>query len=287
MKILASENGEGKTHHGENMYESRDTHNTWIDIFTGEKKLDQKLAYQLLGEDDSIYALTDTPFAAYWKELHEAYPNAKVVLLKHPGGCTAQIQSSKVFISSFRALIQQLNIAFCRPLSMLVYFTATWHAVNAEKGGWEMYLTFMNMFSEDELLISLTYTHYNIRKKNYALKKEDIQSVYEDVRRTIPKDQLLEFSVKDGWDPLCKFLGVSVPDISFPKMDNHSTIEVKFFHAMLRVAMFVSIIIVLADIYVVVTVLLGYTACKWPVLILSIAILFVLQLKEAVTLDNV
>ena len=33
----------------------------------------------------------------------------------------------------------------------------------------------------------------------------------EHVRKVVPKDQLLEFNPKDGWEPLCEFLGVPVP----------------------------------------------------------------------------
>jgi len=31
-----------------------------------------------------------------------------------------------------------------------------------------------------------------------------------------PKDKLLILEISDGWDPLCKFLGVPVPDQPFP-----------------------------------------------------------------------
>ena len=31
-----------------------------------------------------------------------------------------------------------------------------------------------------------------------------------------PKDKLLVFNVKDGWEPLCQFLGVDVPNKPFP-----------------------------------------------------------------------
>ena len=32
-----------------------------------------------------------------------------------------------------------------------------------------------------------------------------------------PKDKLLIFNVKDGWEPLCKFLGVDIPDVPYPR----------------------------------------------------------------------
>lgn len=38
----------------------------------------------------------------------------------------------------------------------------------------------------------------------------------EEVRRLVPAERLLEYDVKDGWGPLCEFLGEQVPDEPFP-----------------------------------------------------------------------
>lgn len=38
----------------------------------------------------------------------------------------------------------------------------------------------------------------------------------EEVKNTIPQNQLLVFNVQDGWEPLCKFLDVDIPDVDFP-----------------------------------------------------------------------
>lgn len=35
----------------------------------------------------------------------------------------------------------------------------------------------------------------------------------------VPSEKLLVFNVKEGWEPLCKFLGVEVPDHPFPRMN--------------------------------------------------------------------
>ena len=40
------------------------------------------------------------------------------------------------------------------------------------------------------------------------------------VKALIPAAQLLEFQVKQGWAPLCKFLGQPVPDEPFPRTNN-------------------------------------------------------------------
>jgi len=42
------------------------------------------------------------------------------------------------------------------------------------------------------------------------------------VRATIPPDRLLVFQVKDGWAPLCEFLGKPVPDEPFPRTNDRA-----------------------------------------------------------------
>ena len=44
-----------------------------------------------------------------------------------------------------------------------------------------------------------------------------------EVRAAIPADRLLEFEAKDGWEPLCAFLGVPVPDTAFPHVNDRET----------------------------------------------------------------
>ncbi|KAK3063022.1 hypothetical protein LTS18_002895 [Coniosporium uncinatum] len=36
------------------------------------------------------------------------------------------------------------------------------------------------------------------------------------IRRVVPEEKLLRFDVREGWAPLCEFLGVEVPDVPFP-----------------------------------------------------------------------
>ena len=41
----------------------------------------------------------------------------------------------------------------------------------------------------------------------------------EAVKRDVPADRLLVFSVTEGWEPLCEFLGVDIPDTPFPHLN--------------------------------------------------------------------
>jgi Sulfotransferase domain len=42
----------------------------------------------------------------------------------------------------------------------------------------------------------------------------------EEVRRTIEPSRLLVYDMKDGWEPLCRFLGVPIPEEPFPRLND-------------------------------------------------------------------
>ena len=41
---------------------------------------------------------------------------------------------------------------------------------------------------------------------------------YAHVRAITPKERLLNFQLKEGWGPLCEFLGKDVPGVPFPRL---------------------------------------------------------------------
>jgi hypothetical protein len=47
----------------------------------------------------------------------------------------------------------------------------------------------------------------------------------EEVKAIVPKDKLLIFSVDQEWVPLCKFLGVDVPNSEFPNVNDRAQIK--------------------------------------------------------------
>lgn len=42
----------------------------------------------------------------------------------------------------------------------------------------------------------------------------------EEVKERVPPEKLLVYDVKEGWGPLCRFLGVPVPDEPFPRLND-------------------------------------------------------------------
>lgn len=48
---------------------------------------------------------------------------------------------------------------------------------------------------------------------------------YDNVRKWTPKERLLDFQLEDGWEPLCEFLGVDVPDDPFPRINDADELQ--------------------------------------------------------------
>ncbi len=44
-----------------------------------------------------------------------------------------------------------------------------------------------------------------------------------EVKRRVPPERLLVYDVKEGWEPLCAFLGIEVPDGPFPRLNDKET----------------------------------------------------------------
>lgn len=78
---------------------------------------------------------------------------------------------------------------------------------------------------------SLTHIFY----QRYGVKLVDAESantVWDRhlawLEEIVPKDKLVYFNVKDGWEPLCKALEVPVPDMPFPRLNDAKDLEDHF-----------------------------------------------------------
>ena len=47
----------------------------------------------------------------------------------------------------------------------------------------------------------------------------------EEVKRNVKEENLLVFNVKEGWDPLCKFLGVTQPKQPLPNVNSSEVFQ--------------------------------------------------------------
>lgn len=126
-------------------------------------------------------ATVDFPACVLWRRLHEHYPTAKVLLTVRPAEAWWKSFSNTIGPTSRDFVPEDESQQGIRRL-----FDAIGLAVFGDPG------------LDRERCIEV-YERHN-----------------EAVQSGIPTDQLLVYEVGSGWDPLCEFLGLPVPDEPYP-----------------------------------------------------------------------
>jgi Sulfotransferase domain len=132
----------------------------------------------------------DFPACIYYRELMQAFPVAKVVhTVRDP---QRWYQSAYETIYRFTNITPPWARRLIRPIGRQIDMVnlVIWGAV------------FKGEFENRERAIDIFRQHT------------------EEVLRTVPPERLLVFDVKDGWEPLCKFLQVPIPDTPFPHLND-------------------------------------------------------------------
>ncbi len=141
---------------------------------------------------ENYSATIDFPSSCVWREQMVAYPDAKVLLTLHPRGAAAWYKSATETIYSFQLLWEFKVLKALLPRQPAI----------------------MKMM---EKLIGQRTLNGTMTDKEAAIAR--YEQHIEDVKAAVPASQLLVFSADQGWEPLCDFLGVAVPDIDFPRVN--------------------------------------------------------------------
>ncbi|XP_020904004.1 uncharacterized protein LOC110242367 [Exaiptasia diaphana] len=138
-----------------------------------------------------VDAVTDTPACLLWKELSQTFPDAKVVLMER--------DSAEIWVQS---LLSSFAV-YRREMCSLKNILGSALTPTGRKRITLMGLVYKKMHGDqDKEGFVEFYIEHNAR-----------------VNSTIPRDKLLVYNVKQGWEPLCEFLGVPVPDVPFPRLN--------------------------------------------------------------------
>jgi hypothetical protein len=142
-------------------------------------------------------ATVDNPGCCVWRELVEAYPDAKIILTLHPKGPET-------------------------------WYESTYQTIYLSQYMWEFKLLKIipRVRQMDNMTSKLIWERSH---KNTMANKEAAIAYYneyiEEVKRAIPKEKLMVFTVDQGWEPLCNFLGVAVPQKPFPNKNDREQIK--------------------------------------------------------------
>jgi len=182
IKMALEQLGFGPCHHMHELLEAPAQLPHWQALAEG-KSVDWNAVFE--GYRSSI----DWPSAHYWRELAAFYPQAKVILSVRP---------PEKWLASFSATIKP--VLEMRSEIPVPHLSATMQMANEIIAN----QTFGGKL-DDEASVLAAY-----------------QKRIDDVTSALPADRALVFDVAEGWEPLCNFLGVSVPDNDFPRSNSQA-----------------------------------------------------------------
>lgn len=134
---------------------------------------------------DGYESAVDWPTARFFAELHQAYPEAKFVL-----GWREPETWARSFGETIYKLISEPEAA---PAHMKPWLDMSTEVIRQ---------TGMPLGAEEAALGAAFEAHVDA------------------VKAAIPADRLLVWGPKEGWGPLCGFLGVEAPDEPFPRSND-------------------------------------------------------------------
>jgi len=191
LKIALEKLGIGPCYHMREVVSHPSHIKIWYDISRGEHPNWDRLF-------SGFNSAVDFPVSLFYEELINKFPDAKFILTLR--------DFDKWYISTANTIYKvptMLPVWFKQVVYPIRMFIAM--QVNLIWVG-----LFNNKFSDKESAKIVYYEHI------------------ESVKKTIPSDKLLIYHVNMGWEPLCEFLNVAVPEIPFPKVNDTAEMLRKF-----------------------------------------------------------
>ena len=162
----------------------------WRRALEGDRQWDE------IFEDSQ--ATVDWPGSYFYAELVEAYPDAKVLLsVRDAEGWERSMRDTIWGMFYDDILIRDLSSARVR--------------VDDE---WRAFIELMQEMWKRSGLID------NGADTTPESMRAAMERFNQGVQDTVPADRLLVWSVGDGWEPLCDFLELPVPDTPFPHLND-------------------------------------------------------------------
>ena len=155
-----------------------------------------RLAFEGVMDWDALFAdfqsTVDWPAARFWHELAECYPTARVLLSVRDPEAWYKSMTDTIF----EALQMPIPTSGSEPRRLQMQM--------ARK------LVLQDIFGGSI-------------EKSHAIAVFNRHN--DEVKQAFGPDRLLVFDVKEGWEPLCRFLEVAEPNEPFPRLNDTATIR--------------------------------------------------------------
>jgi len=199
LKAALSQLLPGRTYHAMDLLQDINSYDT----YTFWKKLSEDTA---TSEDirhfftsKNYSAVCDIPCLEYWPQISRAFPRARLVLtVREP------VAWYKSVSTTLLPLAAQINRwSFLLRLMCCILYQSTFQ------------IRLLNILFRQIRCKELTQEAAAVRF--YSKWNEEVTSA-------VKPGRLLVFDVREGWDPLCKFLNLSTPETPFPRLNDSSAL---------------------------------------------------------------
>jgi Sulfotransferase domain len=192
QKLALEQLGLGPCYHWVNLIADLDQVELWHRALDGEPAWEEIFA----GHDSTV----DWPGGYFYRELADAYPEAKVLL---------SVRDAQAWERSYRDTIWTM----CHGRSLMRLLSEARQEIDPR---WRRYLELV-----DRMLWSGQAPFAGGHSPQELMEGMVLHN--EQVQRTIEPERLLVWSVSDGWEPLCEFLEVDVPAQPLPHENDRET----------------------------------------------------------------
>ena len=187
VKAALEQLGFGPCYHGMEALRRSTDGEHWLAAYEAGGEVDWSVIFR------GYRATMDWPTIYFWEQLATAYPDAKILLTDRD---PERWWDSHVRMFQLSADIDQ--------------------ELTDEDRQWAEESGFGRMHTALGTIVSATFGG-QVFDKAHCLRI--YEQHHERVRRTVPAERLLVYRVQEGWEPLCRFLGVDVPDEPFPRVN--------------------------------------------------------------------
>lgn len=190
QKVALEMLGLAPCYHMVNVLADLDEADHWRRALAGEAPWDEVF--------DGFQATVDWPGSFFYRQLLEHYPDAKVLLsVRDPEGWERSMRNTIWGLFYGDMLMRDLSSARARV-----------------DDKWRSYLEMMvGMWEQSGLIDNGADTTSESMRAAFERFNQEVQD-------SVPADRLLVWSASEGWEPLCEFLELPVPDTPFPRLND-------------------------------------------------------------------
>jgi hypothetical protein len=196
LQAALNQLGFGPCYHGGEVFAEPEDLESWVAAARGERDAWRR---PLRG----YRSTTDWPTVAFWRTLIHDFPEAKVILTT---------RDEQEWFESFDQTILRVLRGGWLPGNVAEMFSGQ---SDAEQ------LTNVSVRMSREVMVPLSFAG-TVAERDHVI--ECYRQHNAAVRREVPAGRLLEFQVRQGWEPLCAFLEVPVPQHPFPRVNDRATL---------------------------------------------------------------